>query len=807
MKSLKQKPLARGLLTKPAPMAVLLLALSPVGVPAYAGTLNAGDILTIDAGLNGPSLSLCDGSGTTSNGSCFGMGDGVTYQFISIAGNNSIVIGSAQAASGSHGGAPGTVAGEKPGIDKPWLFFNNTGMHQTTVAITQLATTTTGGTLSFAGWNVTWNGIPSINMGSGGFCQTGGVQNANGSNCNGIASFAWDGVYGHQYQLWYNATVPAGDPSNFGGVSYRLHLVGKVYNGLFAADDSATDVTGDWTDIDVLANDASSKGKNLTSVVPTAGAHGTTVLLANGKVRYTHDGGSATSDTFTYTFKDNASTPTTSNSATVTVTIGANHPPVATDVPSVTVTKNVPKVINVLAHVTDPDNNLDPASMVAGPAGHGSTSVNTTTGAITYTPATNYLGLDAFTYTVADRRGLSATANVTVSVEEYPADWTTDYPGEVPILVIENNAFFTMELSPGNLQVTNILAGPDSGIVLGQEQYAGGTHSGDPTGNEVTGIDHAWKFFGNTGAHFTSNGGIVPNTAGTIGDGTRGTLNFSNRWFVTWNSIPAINMGGSSEDAAAFRGKAAISCTPKPCNDTSAFVLTYSAHVPEGDPSGFGKVPYGLNLEGHVHFLNKTLTVVGGTLGNGSLGWTNMRGTAADVPADTAGARCTGGCFDFVVSGVTGRAKVVLPLTVGIRPGSLYRKYAGAWRTFDTTTLTPLVTGTADTIKSAPFSPGTASCPAAGDASYKTGLVTGSHCVLLDIADNGPNDNDPTVGAIADPSGVTSPVAVTPPDTRVSGSSGCSLSANPVNPLKSGDWWLLLGFVAWMGFVIRRKRA
>ena len=35
---------------------------------------------------------------------------------------------------------------------------------------------------------------------------------------------------------------------------------------------------------------------------------------------------------------------------------------------------------------------------------------------------------------------------------------------------------------------------------------------------------------------------------------------------------------------------------------------------------------------------------------------------------------------------------------------------------------------------------------------------------------------------------------------------GCSLSATPVNPLDRGDWWLLLGFVAWMGFVARRKR-
>ena len=42
--------------------------------------------------------------------------------------------------------------------------------------------------------------------------------------------------------------------------------------------------------------------------------------------------------------------------------------------------------------------------------------------------------------------------------------------------------------------------------------------------------------------------------------------------------------------------------------------------------------------------------------------------------------------------------------------------------------------------------------------------------------------------------------------SRLNNLPGCSLSAGPVNPLERGDWWLLLGFVAWMGFVARRKR-
>jgi hypothetical protein len=297
--------------------------------------------------------------------------------------------------------------------------------------------------------------------------------------------------------------------------------------------------------------------------------------------------------------------------------------------------------------------------------------------------------------------------------------------------------------------------------------------------------------------HYTGNGGISVNNAD-------GTLNFDNRWFVTWNSLPAINMGGSAQDDAAIRGRASIACTPAPCTDGSAYVVNYSAHVPQGDPSGFGGVPYGLRLVGHVRFVDKTLLATGGTIGQGSLGL-GMRVTAAQLAADMAvGTACVGDCFDFQLTGVSGRAQVVLPLIFGIRPNSTYRKYNGAWHDFDTTTLT---LGVADTLKSAPFTPGTATCPAIGDSAYTPGLTVGNHCVQLDIADNGPNDADPTPGTIADPSGVAAGAVVVPPDNRITSSSGCSLSANPVNPLERGDWWLLLGFVAWMGFVARRKRA
>src|SRR5690606_24730119 len=53
-------------------------------------------------------------------------------------------------------------------------------------------------------------------------------------------------------------------------------------------------------------------------------------------------------------------------------------------------------------------------------ADHGSTTVNPTTGAITYTPAAGFTGSDSFTYTVRDDDG-AVSNQATVSVQVNPA--------------------------------------------------------------------------------------------------------------------------------------------------------------------------------------------------------------------------------------------------------------------------------------------------------------------------------------------------------------------------------------------------
>lgn len=188
---------------------------------AHALTLNAGDVLSIAAGVN-----AYDANGNFTNvssGSWFAMdtdGNGKIAGTEKVAlsqGTVGLVIGMTTSVGASHGGAP--AAGDTNAITAPWAFFGNTGSDYLTVAVT--GDTTSG--LDFSGWTVTWNGIPAIPMGSGAW----GAGYSDGV-ANFAASWSWSGNEFDMpfiaYTLDYHATVPLGDASGFGGVKYALHL-------------------------------------------------------------------------------------------------------------------------------------------------------------------------------------------------------------------------------------------------------------------------------------------------------------------------------------------------------------------------------------------------------------------------------------------------------------------------------------------------------------------------------------------------------------------------------------------------------
>lgn len=214
-------------LMKKLVLSTAIVAALGAGVSTSANAALASNaLLNFDAGVT-TCLALCSSPSVAVNsvnsGSYFGMdtnGNGTvaSTERTAIAQNDGLIVGTIQAASGSHSGAPDSS--ESPGIDQPWGFFGNTGMHYTASATNVLSASGNTATLDFSGWGVTWNGIAAINMGGGAW----------GSNANGVADItcAVDCADGDTYTLDYTATVPLGDPSGFGGVKYNLHLVGTI---------------------------------------------------------------------------------------------------------------------------------------------------------------------------------------------------------------------------------------------------------------------------------------------------------------------------------------------------------------------------------------------------------------------------------------------------------------------------------------------------------------------------------------------------------------------------------------------------
>ncbi len=183
----------------------------------------------------------CMDEGTTlsiDEGSTFGMRP-MFWMDTEFTSNDGIIIGVAQDASGSHSGTPD--GSETPGIDNPWKFFFNTGMHKTTSPVTY----NSDGTLDMHGWAVLWNGreIP----------MHGDPENF--SKDTGVAyltCFVDEGrneeapcLDDHYYELEYHAHVPVGDASNFGGVHYRLQLHGKITGAESASTETAEVATED----------------------------------------------------------------------------------------------------------------------------------------------------------------------------------------------------------------------------------------------------------------------------------------------------------------------------------------------------------------------------------------------------------------------------------------------------------------------------------------------------------------------------------------------------------------------------------
>jgi len=115
-------------------------------------------------------------------------------------------------------------------------------------------------------------------------------------------------------------------------------------------------------------------------------------------------------DTYSVVVTNSAGSVTSSN-AVLTV----NTPPQAVN-DGATTTMNTPVTVAVLTNDSDSDGDTLTVTTVGAPS-HG-TTVKNGDNTITYTPAANYIGNDAFTYAISDGRGGTAGATCTISITD-----------------------------------------------------------------------------------------------------------------------------------------------------------------------------------------------------------------------------------------------------------------------------------------------------------------------------------------------------------------------------------------------------
>jgi hypothetical protein len=223
-----------------------------------------------------------------------------------------------------------------------------------------------------------------------------------------------------------------------------------------AATDEDTPVT-----IDVATNDSDPEGAlDSTSVrLRVSPEHGAVEIdPTDGSITYTPEPDFHGTDRFVYEIADALSA---WDWATVTVAVApVNDPPVATDDLAETFEHSA-VVVDVLANDHDADGDLDPGSVFIGegPA-HGTAAVDPQTGQVTYTPAAGFLGVDGFSYQVADAQGASAVASVTVLVLPLntPPEAHDDLAGtdeETPVVidVLANDTDMDGALDPGSVRI------------------------------------------------------------------------------------------------------------------------------------------------------------------------------------------------------------------------------------------------------------------------------------------------------------------------------------------------------------------
>ncbi|MBA4192437.1 MAG: hypothetical protein C0467_31095, partial [Planctomycetaceae bacterium] len=209
-------------------------------------------------------------------------------------------------------------------------------------------------------------------------------------------------------------------------------------------------------------------------------ANGSVTVYANGAFIYTPDAGFVGTDSFTYQVSDGYL-----NSAPATITIDVTDAAPVAYFGWYAATENQPLLVlpgnDVLATAFDADGDSITASLVTGP-GHGTLSFHAD-GSFIYTPATDFVGTDSFTFRPFDGVRYGQTTKVIITVDADPTNKPPQTAADSYTVLHDNT--ITVNAGQGTLAndsdpsgrplTAQLLSGPAYGTVvlntLGSFQY------------------------------------------------------------------------------------------------------------------------------------------------------------------------------------------------------------------------------------------------------------------------------------------------------------------------------------------------
>ncbi len=231
---------------------------------------------------------------------------------------------------------------------------------------------------------------------------------------NGTLNLSTDGSFSYQANANFNGSdtfrYQINDGQGGTAIGDVALTINPVNDNPVANNDNAATTEETLVNIAVLTNDSDVENDTLTVDNNATAANGTATVNTNNTIDYFPNTNFFGSDTLNYSISDGNGG---SDSATVTITVqNANDDPVAVD-DVATTTENISVVINVLANDSDIDG--DTLQVLSANASNG--SVDSSNGInLTYTPNLNFSGTDVINYIVSDQNGGTASAFVTVTV-------------------------------------------------------------------------------------------------------------------------------------------------------------------------------------------------------------------------------------------------------------------------------------------------------------------------------------------------------------------------------------------------------